>query len=1660
MPPRLLILLAAVFALPGFADPLRIMPVGDSITYGSGAPGGYRNRLYQLLNTAGLNPDFIGTQTGNGVATLPDPDHQGHGGWRIDQIEANLDAWLATLPDPDFVLLLIGTNDFGQGVDIARAIDRLDLLLGRIARARPTATVLVSNLLERGEPHNGNIQTLFNPFLPDRVAAHAAAGRDIWLTDLRAAVPLADMPDNLHPNQTGYDKMADAWFAAVTNALVEVPDLQAPELVAAWTPAQAGRIVLRFSKPLADAATNTAHYAVSGGVGVLQARLNATRRTVLLETTPLDAGTEYTVTVNGVTDRDPGTPQTIAADSAATFLTDPPRGYLHRVPESAGYTLVYSLEIPTSPNYSVQAPAYTLDHHRAVGPFTRVAYYLELQKPGEDLEYAWVSMNAFTADPAKIGVPTLHTGAIFQQAVTNLNLVTNVAGLSPGSGLAGHLEFWPTNYSAPNAAGVPGASGSAYDFGDSRTLTGSYGSMQVHLPAAARTVFAFNRWGGTGGTADLGLGNRAATDTDWTFAQNAGQYSVRSLQVLVYTGDDTAGPVPLSAQAAYGRTQIVVRFGEPLAPASVQASAFSLDGGVPVLAARPGADPREVILTTGVLPEAPSLTLSVTGVRDTSVNANPCPPGSSVPVSAPTLPAEILAHIGAAADGYQLVCTAQIPATGAFNGPTPYTFDDRDAPGAFDRVAYYLELQRPGGPVQYVWTAMDAFATGRHRVAVPTFASGAVHQQLVSNLDVISNVAGVVNGTGLATGNIEFWPHNYSQPNAAGVPNASASTYDFGDTRATGGNHGSMQVHNHDPAVRQTVFSITNFGVDGNSLGLGIGNNPSPTNGGVDWTFAANGATYHRRVLHVLVRPSAPPPPPAEVLARVPESTNYLHVATLPIPASGNVSSLVHAYDVRDQIGPFDRVAYHWELATATETNWIWAAMDAFTTRADRIGVPTVASGAFFQQAVQNLDVRSNVPGVVEGSGLSGGWMEFWPSNYSAGNGAGVPGASDSLYDFGDTATAGSHGSMQLHNIAAAQTLFAFNNWGGASPANNSFALGIGNRPTSHPDWTFAANGASYTARTLHILVRPGFGDRTAPVPLVARPAPDGAGVHVEFDKAMAESAADPAHYDLLGFPVHGGTLLADRRTVWLRTATLTPGASYSVIVSGARDRSPHANPVAAPTELTFSLPARPAWMEGIPELSDYELLYLLPIPNVATYASRDVPYTVNAGVLPQYAAYDRVAYALELHTATTAKWVYVSCDAFTPLVSRLGVPTAASGAGFQQLLSNLNVYASPGSGIVTGLGLAGGNIEFWPNDYGAANLSGVPNASATLYDFGDERRTTGGYGSMQIHNHLAQQTLFAYNNWGVSTGNSCLGIGNHPNPVNSGVDWTFDQNAATYTVKTLHVFGRPAPASGPAPTLLAHPRPQAVDEGVNVRFTVAVAGEGPYRYTWRRDGQPLDAAPDAPWLDLPSVLAAQSGDYDVVVTALGGASATSEPAALAVSPSNLPPSYVGFRFTVRRDTARTLAHAALLAKADDPEDDPLFLSGFDPLSDAGGTVVGGAGEITYTPPAGFLGDDHFQIVVSDDQGGSVSGRVDVRVIRLDPVPAGGAAIEVPAGEPARVVFGGQPGQFYAIERNLSLSPVGWTTIAVVAADDFGVVTAEDPDPPSVRAYYRTRSPP
>jgi hypothetical protein len=194
--------------------PVRLMPLGDSITRGlicpapGFIPGGYRTRLYHRLANELFPVEFVGSANDNpDPGNLPSPAHEGHGGWRIDEIEAGIGAWLEAA-QPDIILLHIGTNDMAQNYDVDDAPHRLAGLLAGMRTRVFVAQIIGSTddaVRERIERYNAAI--------PDVAARHRAT-----VVDMFHAVPLSDFADPYHPNAAGYGKIADTWFAAIARA--------------------------------------------------------------------------------------------------------------------------------------------------------------------------------------------------------------------------------------------------------------------------------------------------------------------------------------------------------------------------------------------------------------------------------------------------------------------------------------------------------------------------------------------------------------------------------------------------------------------------------------------------------------------------------------------------------------------------------------------------------------------------------------------------------------------------------------------------------------------------------------------------------------------------------------------------------------------------------------------------------------------------------------------------------------------------------------------------------------------------------------------------------------------------------------------------------------------------------------------------------------------------------------------------------------------------------------------------------------------------------------------------------------------------------------------------------------------------------------------------
>jgi lysophospholipase L1-like esterase len=188
-----------------------VMPLGDSITDGElNVPGGYRINLWQRMAASGYTVDFVGSRF-NGPAALGDHDHEGHPGWRIDQLDAKIVGWLQN-SKPQTILLHIGTNDMYQNYDIANAPARLSALIDKIRANAPSVELFVAQITPVGDPTLESRVQAYNATIPGIVAQKGARTH---LVDMHSAITTADLADGVHPTSTGYDKMAACWFSAL-----------------------------------------------------------------------------------------------------------------------------------------------------------------------------------------------------------------------------------------------------------------------------------------------------------------------------------------------------------------------------------------------------------------------------------------------------------------------------------------------------------------------------------------------------------------------------------------------------------------------------------------------------------------------------------------------------------------------------------------------------------------------------------------------------------------------------------------------------------------------------------------------------------------------------------------------------------------------------------------------------------------------------------------------------------------------------------------------------------------------------------------------------------------------------------------------------------------------------------------------------------------------------------------------------------------------------------------------------------------------------------------------------------------------------------------------------------------------------------------------------
>lgn len=216
------------------SNPIKIMPLGDSITSGYiladlddprpfSIRTGYRSHLWYILSNAGFSSDFVGSQVaGEDIVPPFDPNHEGHRGWHSNDIAEKTYEYMV-YSNPDIVLLHIGTNDYSTSVNgVISILNQIDLYEQATDHS---IRVLIAQIIDNASP-NGIIRG-FNENIQSLVTSRILDGDNITLVDMYRGSGLqgSDYTDMIHPNDSGNYKIASVWADTIMAPYTHNPEL-------------------------------------------------------------------------------------------------------------------------------------------------------------------------------------------------------------------------------------------------------------------------------------------------------------------------------------------------------------------------------------------------------------------------------------------------------------------------------------------------------------------------------------------------------------------------------------------------------------------------------------------------------------------------------------------------------------------------------------------------------------------------------------------------------------------------------------------------------------------------------------------------------------------------------------------------------------------------------------------------------------------------------------------------------------------------------------------------------------------------------------------------------------------------------------------------------------------------------------------------------------------------------------------------------------------------------------------------------------------------------------------------------------------------------------------------------------------------------------------
>ena len=249
MKKKLLLLFLIIMISSSFAgDPVKIMPVGNSITAGEhyqfpalAERTGYRKDLYWMLKDSGYHVDFVGSQMhgerSEDTEDWYDWNCEAYPGWKIPDIASMVEKSLP-IYNPDILLVHVGTNGRNWDKKPGQVMDMLDSINKYSVDNNHPMTVFICKIIKPFIDIDSGPTSQFNSDVANAIVARTGDKIKIIMVDMEngAGLDYTDAPpdstaippyeggdmwgykypglaiDKCHPNDKGNTKMAVKFY--------------------------------------------------------------------------------------------------------------------------------------------------------------------------------------------------------------------------------------------------------------------------------------------------------------------------------------------------------------------------------------------------------------------------------------------------------------------------------------------------------------------------------------------------------------------------------------------------------------------------------------------------------------------------------------------------------------------------------------------------------------------------------------------------------------------------------------------------------------------------------------------------------------------------------------------------------------------------------------------------------------------------------------------------------------------------------------------------------------------------------------------------------------------------------------------------------------------------------------------------------------------------------------------------------------------------------------------------------------------------------------------------------------------------------------------------------------------------------------------------------